>query len=135
MTTIRQFLGQKGRTGQTGSPVGGQSYVISAGTTHPAEAYKFIKFMSSTASQVAIAKANHTLPTRNSAYHDPSVSGDLVISAFHAIQNTAVARPVIRQGGYLFDAFDSNIQATLDGAESPPDALNTVADVWKELLD
>jgi arabinogalactan oligomer / maltooligosaccharide transport system substrate-binding protein len=31
-----------GPTGQTGSPVGGQSYVISAHTLHPAEAYKFI---------------------------------------------------------------------------------------------
>jgi arabinogalactan oligomer / maltooligosaccharide transport system substrate-binding protein len=123
-----------GPAGQTGSPVGGQSYVISAGTAHPAEAYKFISFMSSTASQIAIAKANHTLPTRNSAYQDPGVSGDPVISAFHTIQNTAVARPVIPQGGYLFDAFDSNIQAALDGAESTRDALYAVADVWKELL-
>lgn len=124
----------RGPAGQTGSPRGGQSYVISAHTAHPDEAYRFIKFMSSTASQVAIAKANRTLPTRQSAYQNPLISGDPVISAFHAIQNTAVARPVIPQGGYLFDAFDSNIQAVLDGAESPPDALNAVADVWKELL-
>ena len=119
---------------QTGSPVGGQSYVISAGTKHAAEAYKFISFMSSTASQIAIAQANHTLPTRNSAYQDPRVSRDSVISAFHAIQNTAIARPAIPAGGYLFDAFDSNIQAALDGAKRPTDALNTVADAWKQLL-
>ena len=123
-----------GPSGQTGSPVGGQSYVISAGTAHPAEAYKFISFMSSMASQVAIANANHTLPTRQSAYQNPGVSGDEFISKFHAIQKTAVARPAIPQGGYLFDAFDSNIQAALDGAESPLNALNAVADVWKELL-
>ena len=123
-----------GPTGQTGSPVGGQSYVISARTAHPAEAYKFISFMSSTASQIAIAKANHTLPTRNSAYQDPGVSGDAVIKAFHPIQNTAKARPIIPQGGYLFDAFDPNIGAALDGAKSPTDALNAVADAWKQLL-
>jgi arabinogalactan oligomer/maltooligosaccharide transport system substrate-binding protein len=124
----------RGPTGQRGSPVGGQSYVISSGTAHPAEAYKFISFMSSTASQVAIAKANHTLPTRQSAYQDPRVSRDPVISAFYSIQNTAVARPAIPQGGHLFDAFDPNIQAALDGAKSPPDALKAVADAWKKLL-
>jgi len=121
-------------TGQTGSPVGGQSYVIYAGTKHAAEAYKFISFMSSTASQVAIANANHTLPTRQSAYQGPGVSRDWVIKAFYDTRNTAVARPAIPAGGYLFDVFDSNIQAALDGAENPTDALNAVADVWKQLL-
>jgi arabinogalactan oligomer/maltooligosaccharide transport system substrate-binding protein len=48
--------------GQAGSPNGGQSYVISADTRHPREAYKFISFMSSRPSQIAIAEANHTLP-------------------------------------------------------------------------
>ena len=123
-----------GPNGQTGSPVGGQSYVIYAGTAHPAEAYKFISFMSSTASQIAIAKANHTLPTRNSAYQDPAVSGDAVISAFHSVQNTAVNRPIIPQGGQLFNDFDPNIQAALDGAKSPADALNAVATAWQKLL-
>ena len=123
-----------GPGGQTGSPVGGQTYVIYAGTPHPAEAYKFISFMSSTASQVAIAKANHTLPTRNSAYQDSGVSSDPVISAFHSIQNTAVARPAIPQGGQLFNDFDPNIQAALDGAKSPSDALNAVATAWRKLL-
>ncbi len=124
--------GPDGKT--TGSPVGGQSYVIYAGTAHPAEAYKFISFMSSTASQIAIAKANHTLPTRNSAYQDPAVSGDAVISAFHAVQNTAVNRPIIPQGGLLFTDFDTNIQAALGGAKSPTDALNAVATAWQKLL-
>src|SRR3989475_5782585 len=58
----------------TGSPVGGQSYVIYAGTKHPAEAYKFISFMSSSASQIAIAKANGTLPTRAAARSEEHTS-------------------------------------------------------------
>jgi arabinogalactan oligomer / maltooligosaccharide transport system substrate-binding protein len=123
-----------GPGGQTGSPVGGQSYVIYAGTAHPAEAYKFISFMSSTASQIGIAKANHTLPTRNSAYQDPGVSSDPVISGYHAVQNTAVNRPVIPAGGQLFTDFDPNIQAALAGAKSPSVALNAVADAWKKLI-
>jgi arabinogalactan oligomer/maltooligosaccharide transport system substrate-binding protein len=119
---------------QPRSPVGGQSYVISAHTTHPAEAYKFISFMSSRDSQVAIAKANHTLPTRQSVYQDPGVSGDMVIKEFLSIQHTAMPRPPIPQGGLLFDTFDRNIGAALDGAKNPTDALNAVADAWKQLL-
>lgn len=119
---------------QPRSPLGGQSYVIYAHTAHPAEAYRFIKFMSSTASQVAIAKANHTLPTRKSAYQDTGVSGDAVISAFHAIQKTAMPRPVIPQGGHLFDLFDPKILAALSGEMSAKAALDAVADAWNRLL-
>jgi len=123
-----------GPGGQTGSPVGGQNYNIYAGTAHPAEAFKFISFMSSTASQVVVAKANHTLPTRMSAYSDSAVQADPVISGYYAIRATAVNRPVIPQGGQLFTDFDPNIQAALAGAKTPTDALNAVADKWKTLL-
>lgn len=123
-----------GPTGATGSPTGGQSYVIYAGTKHPAEAAKFVQFMSSTSSQVAIAKANHTLPTRQSAYTDSSVASDPVISGFYAIRKTAVSRPVIPQGGELFNDFDPNIQAALLGQKSAADALNAVAQKWQALL-
>ena len=88
--------------------------------------------MSSAASQVTIAKANHTLPTRQSAYQD-GASSDPLISAFISIKKTAVPRPAIPQGGHLFDAFDSNVAAVLDGAESPVAALNTVAHAWQQL--
>jgi arabinogalactan oligomer/maltooligosaccharide transport system substrate-binding protein len=108
--------------------------VIYAGTKHPAEAAKFVQFMSSTSSQVAIAKANHTLPTRQSAYTDSSVASDPVISGFYAIRKTAVSRPVIPQGGELFNDFDPNIQAALLGQKSAADALNAVAQKWQALL-
>jgi hypothetical protein len=34
----------------------------------------------------------------------------------------------------LYDAFDPNIAAALDGVESPVAALNAVAEAWKQLL-
>jgi arabinogalactan oligomer/maltooligosaccharide transport system substrate-binding protein len=123
-----------GPTGVTGSPVGGQSYVIYAGSQHPNEAYKFISFMSSSGSQITIAKANHTLPTRSSTYQDPAVTADPVIAAYYAIRSTGVNRPIIPQGGQLFTAFDPNVQATLAGAKTPTDALNAVAASWQTLL-
>jgi arabinogalactan oligomer/maltooligosaccharide transport system substrate-binding protein len=123
-----------GPGGATGSPTGGQTYVIYAGTAHPDEAYKFISFMSSTASQIAIAKANHTLPTRASAYQDPGVSSDQVISGYYAVKNVARNRPIIPAGGQLFTDFTPNVQAALAGAKSPADALNAVAAKWQVLI-
>ena len=124
----------RGPSGQIGSPMGGQSYVISASTAHPVEAYKFISFMSSRDSQAVIAAKNHTLPTRLSAYQDPRVSSSGFFLAFYSIQYTAVARPAIPQSAYLLYTFDSNIRAALDGAEKPLEALNAVAEAWKRLL-
>jgi len=122
------------RPGQTGTPIGGQSYVISASTLHPVEAFKFIAFMSSTQRQVEIAEANHTLPTLYPAYQVKGISSDRFISSFLPIAPTVVARPAIPQAGHLFDAFDPNIAAALDGIESPKAALYAVAGAWKQLL-
>ena len=122
--------------GQTGTPVGGQSYVISADTMHPIEANKFIKFMSQASSQVEIAEANHTLPTSKSAYNYKQVSSDPFISEFRSIlgTGTVVARQPIPEDGLLFDTFDPYIEDALDGAESPIAALDAVAETWKQLL-
>ena len=83
-----------GLAGQTGSPLGGESYVISAGTAHPAEAYKFIKFMSlKSRSQVALANAGDALPTLQSA--QDTVSSYPFVSTFFSpsIKDTVVAPP------------------------------------------
>ena len=126
-----------GSAGQTGrSPLGGQSYVISARTAYPAQAYKFIEFMSSTANQMKIAEANHTLPTLRSAYQG-KVCKDRFVSAFLSIRDTAVARPPITQGAYLFDVADPSVWAALTGSLSGPrradHALYAVADSWNQL--
>ena len=76
----------------------------------------------------ANAKANQTLPTRVSAYQNNAVKSKQFISEFCSIASTAVARPVIPQSGHLFDAFDPNIAAALDGVESPTAALQAVAE-------
>lgn len=120
------------RAGNTGAPSGGQSYVISAGTLHPIEADKFISFMSQTSSQVEIAEENQTLPTRNSAY--PAVSDKQFIKAFYSIRHTAEIQPTLSQPALLYDEFDPEIEAALDGVKTPIAALNAVAGAWKQLL-
>lgn len=123
-----------GPAGQTGSPLGGQSYVISAATDYPAEAADFISFMSEPANQIAIAEANNTLPPLSSAYAHNLLSSDRFISAFLSIARTAVGPPAIPQATQLYNAFDPNIADALDGVESPSLALNNVAEAWRKLL-
>ena len=89
--------------------------------------------MSSTSSQVAIAKANHTLPTRLSAYQDNGVSSDRFISASLSFKDTIVAPPPVPQASYLFDAADPDIWAALNGEQSADEALNAIAYSWKQL--
>ncbi len=124
----------KGSAGQTRSPLGGQSYVISSGTEYPAEAYKFIEFMSSESSQVAIAEANHTLPTRHPAYR-AGILSDPFTSVFSDIRfNSPVAlRPTIPEAAYMFDVADPSTRAALAGRQSANEALNAIANSWNQL--
>ena len=119
------------------SPAGGQNYVMYAGTKHPKSAFKFMQFMSSTSSQVEIALKNNTLPTRQSAYNDPSVKANAAVSAFAALLPTQKARPVIPQGGKIYDAssgFDPNLQKFLNGQESAQAAADNIAIGFKNLV-
>ena len=120
--------------GQTGSPLGGQSYVISATTGHPNEAYNFIQFMSSEKSQAQITMWNHTFPTRASAYRDRGVTNDSVVQEFLPLMHTARPRPAIAQGAYLFDRSDPSIQLALEDRQDPGSALDTVAAAWNKLV-
>jgi arabinogalactan oligomer / maltooligosaccharide transport system substrate-binding protein len=122
-----------GPAGQVGSPLGGQSYVISASTEYPYEAYEFISFMSSKSSQEKIAETNDTLPTLGSVAKVVASENPYVRQFLSIWENEAVARPVIPDGAYLFDAFDPSIWAALDGVQSPSEALQAVADSWKQL--
>jgi arabinogalactan oligomer / maltooligosaccharide transport system substrate-binding protein len=126
-----------GVAGQAGSPLGGESYVISAGTAHPAQAYKFIEFMSLTRNQAALAnfaKAGDALPTLGSAYQHaasnyPSISTFLKPS----IKDTVVAPLPVPEAAYLFDAADPDIWAALTGKQTAGEALNAIAYSWKQL--
>lgn len=119
------------------SPAGGQNYVMYAGTKHPQEAFKFMQFMSSESSQAYIAQKNNTLPTRQSDYQDSSVTSVAAVSAFAALLPTQKARPVIPQGGKIYDAssgFDPNLQKFLTGQEDAQTAANNIATGFKNLV-
>jgi arabinogalactan oligomer / maltooligosaccharide transport system substrate-binding protein len=123
-----------GLAGQPDSPLGGESYVISADTAHPAEAYKFIKFMNLPPNQAALANAGDTLPTLLSAYpHAASSYPSILTFLSPSFTDTVVGPPPIRQAAYLFDAADPDIWAALAREQTANEALNAIAYAWKQL--
>jgi len=122
-----------GPAGQ-GSPVGGHNYVISNTTKSEAAAIAFIEFMNSAESQAKISKANNTLPTRKSAYDQPDVTSNKVVTDFKAVIEKATNRPVIPEGGALFDALTQNFQKVLTGKADAKAALDSVATAYEGIV-
>lgn len=125
-----------GPAGQA-SPVGGHSWVISADAADAGTreaSYEFLGCVNSTESQVIWALENNLLPTRASAYADPRVQENRVVSAFGAQMEVATSRPVIPEGGALYAAFDPNVQAAFSGEKTAQEALADIAVAWRELV-
>lgn len=123
-----------GPSGASGSPVGGHSLAIYAGSKSKEAAYKLIAFLSTKESQAKMAATNGTLPTRKSAYDMPEVKNNRMISEFKAVMEMAKNRPVIPEGGQIFASFDPEIQAIYKGDKKPQEGLDAVANAWKGLL-
>ena len=120
--------------GQSRTPNGGQSYVISARTLHPREAYEFIAFMSSTRSQIKIAEHNQTLPTIKSAYTSAVTSEHFIKEFENTEKKMSVCQSGNLQAGHLIDLLNPEIAAALNGATGATAALHASADNWKQLL-
>jgi arabinogalactan oligomer/maltooligosaccharide transport system substrate-binding protein len=123
-----------GPGGKTGSPVGGHSLAIYAGSDAKEASYKLIAYLTSKESQAKLAMKNGTLPTRKSAYEVPEVKANRLISEYKAVLDKATNRPVIPEGGQIFASFDPEIQAIFKGEKKPKDGLDAVANAWKTLL-
>jgi arabinogalactan oligomer/maltooligosaccharide transport system substrate-binding protein len=123
-----------GPDGKQGSPVGGHNYVIYAGSPNIDAAYTIISCMDSAPEQIKQAKANGTLPTRQSAYKDADLAKDPITQGFLAQMKVATNRPVIPAGGQIYTSFDKNYSAVLSGSETPEDAVKAIEKDWTALL-
>jgi arabinogalactan oligomer/maltooligosaccharide transport system substrate-binding protein len=123
----------KGPAGQ-GSPVGGHSWVIGRNTQHLDEAYTFIQWLSQAPQQAQFAAKNNLLPTRVSAYKDPTVKTNRIIVDFLKQMKVAKTRPVTPQGGQIYVDFGPNMQKVLAGELSPAAGLKATAQAWTSKL-
>jgi arabinogalactan oligomer/maltooligosaccharide transport system substrate-binding protein len=118
--------------GKGGAPVGGHDYTIRQGTKAKASSVKFIQCMSSTESQVKVAKELGLLPTRKTAYENADVKAQPVVAAFEPVAKAAHARPWIPEGGQLFDPLKIAYADVLAGKKEPKAALDEVAKAYKD---
>ncbi|HEV7127273.1 MAG TPA: extracellular solute-binding protein [Ktedonobacterales bacterium] len=116
---------------------GGQSYAVAASGAHPAEAARFVAFLASESSQMAIAAQNHTLPARLSVYTDPASGADTALGAFAPLLATQVARPLLASGDAIYapqSGFDDELRALLTGSEDAQTAADHMARQFTQLL-
>src|ERR1051326_1557354 len=119
---------------KAGAPVGGHNLVVYAGSKNLDASYLFVAFLNSAANQATIAAKNNVLPTRTSAYADPQVSGNKVLSAFADPLKSAVGRPPLAGASDLFTPLDTDYQAILGGQKSAQDGLNDAATQFAQIL-
>jgi multiple sugar transport system substrate-binding protein len=101
---------------------------ITTASTHKDEAWKYITFMTSQATQNAYAKLS--LPIWTSSYDDPSVTKgqeELVAAAKLGLA-AMYARPTTPKYQELSTALQQAIQEALLGQSTPEDALKTAAE-------
>ncbi|WP_433267622.1 extracellular solute-binding protein [Actinosynnema sp. CS-041913] len=118
--------------GKGSAPVGGHDYVIRQGTKAKDSSTKLIACLSSTESQVRIAKELGLLPTRKSAYDNADVKANEIVSAFQPVATNAHARPWIPEGGQLFDPLKIAYADVLAGKKDAKTALDEVAKAYKD---
>ncbi|PWJ86507.1 carbohydrate ABC transporter substrate-binding protein (CUT1 family) [Pseudaminobacter salicylatoxidans] len=101
---------------------------ITTTSKHPDEAWKYIEFMTSQATQNAYAKLS--LPIWTSSYEDPAVAEgqeDMIAAAKVALA-AMYPRPTTPKYQELSTALQLAIQEALLGQATPEDALNTAAE-------
>ncbi|MGR9247624.1 extracellular solute-binding protein [Rhizobium leguminosarum] len=101
---------------------------ITSASKHPDEAWKYITFMTSQATQTAYAKLS--LPIWASSYEDPDVTKgqEELISAAKIGLAAMYPRPTTPKYQELSTALQQAIQESLLGQSSPEDALKSAAD-------
>ncbi|MGO6970337.1 extracellular solute-binding protein [Rhizobium leguminosarum] len=101
---------------------------ITSASKHPEEAWKYITFMTSQATQNAYAKLS--LPIWASSYEDPAVAKgqEELISAAKIGLAAMYPRPTTPKYQELSTALQQAIQESLLGQSSPEDALKSAAD-------
>ncbi|MFJ7151543.1 extracellular solute-binding protein [Streptomyces sp. NPDC100445] len=123
-----------GAGGRAQAPTGGHNLTVYQGSRNLDASYLFTRFMTSTQSQIAIAKGTGTLPTRKSAYTG-EITADPKIAGFQPIvEHTARARVALPQVGSLFTPLAQNYVKILQGDVSVKGGLDATADKFKDLL-
>ncbi|WNM34669.1 extracellular solute-binding protein [Streptomyces sp. Li-HN-5-11] len=124
-----------GSTGKAGAPTGGHNLSVYAGSdkAHQEAALKFVKFMTSAASQETIAQKNSTLPTRDDAY-TAQVKSDPGIAGFQGVLGAAQPRPALPEYSSLWGPLDTELPKIAGGKESLDQGLGNAETAIAKLV-
>lgn len=125
----------KGPRGDQGSPIASHSYVMSANSAHPDEAYRFAAFLNQANHQALFAAENNLLPTRISASNLPEVKENAIIQGFLAQLQVAKYQDVIPEMSALYSDLTLNLRAAWRGEKTPKQAMDDVAAAWQAILE
>lgn len=116
--------------------LGGWSLAISKYSAHPAEAARFIRFVTSTRMEVERADIATQLPTRASIYHDPAVLQKIPVlaRARQALLSTAIARPSVAAAGRYSEVSTAYFTAVHSVLAGDIDAATAMARLQKQLM-
>jgi arabinogalactan oligomer/maltooligosaccharide transport system substrate-binding protein len=123
-----------GTGGKAQAPTGGHNLAVYQGSKNLDAGYLFTQFMTSTDSQVAIAKGTGTLPTRKSAYTSEVTSNSKIAGFKPILEQTARPRVALPQVGSLFTPLAQNYVKILQGDSSVKDGLDATAKEFQKLL-
>jgi multiple sugar transport system substrate-binding protein len=119
----------QGTPGQAAPGVnGGQPLMITTGSSHPNEAWEFIKFI--TSQPVQNGYVADSLPIWASSYTDPAVintAGPKLVSVAKTQLPDMILRPQVTNYNAASQELQVQIQRALLGKTSPQSALNTAA--------
>jgi arabinogalactan oligomer / maltooligosaccharide transport system substrate-binding protein len=128
----------EGTEGNTGSPVGGHNYVVYALVEQDADrqaaVVDFLSFIDGTEAQVYLAQTLGLLPTRLSAYEDPAVQADPIISAWGEVMQRATNRAGHPRSPDIYAPYSENYQAFLTGEVTAEEALANIEAAWNQLF-
>ncbi|RRO14910.1 extracellular solute-binding protein [Saccharopolyspora rhizosphaerae] len=118
----------------TPSPVGGHDYVIRQGSDATEASTKFVACMSSSANQAEVAAELGLLPSRKSAYDDPAVAANPIVTAFRPLAATTHARAWIPQNSELLEPLQTAYGDVLSGRKPAQVALDELAQTYQSTI-
>ncbi|HET7659910.1 MAG TPA: sugar ABC transporter substrate-binding protein [Oryzihumus sp.] len=106
--------------------VGGSDFAVFKASKNRDSAWKFVKWLSDPATQSKWYQLSTDLPSVQSAWSDPSLSGDARLKAFGEQLKDAQAPPAIATWEQVADAFDTQMETVMKTGSDPAAALKTV---------
>jgi multiple sugar transport system substrate-binding protein len=120
---------------QTASTLGGWQLGVNRFTKHPEAAKKLVRFLTSPASQKALALSVGYKPTRKALYKDPDLlRHQPFMASLYTVFLQARPRPVTPYYMMISQVLQPEFSAVLAGIKSPEDALDSAQKLVGHLL-